>query len=114
MAAEVTLLDDKLKLSCPFAQRNMAKLVNGYEWSELYKGWLYPAEQVVLEELMDVFGSGITISKEAIKYCEDHSLPDWSGIETEPVEPMPLKAGINPYQHQVIAYNLALKAFGEW
>ena len=114
MAAEVTLLGDKLKLSCPFGQRNMAKMVMGYEWSELHKGWLYPAEQTVLDDLMDIFSGGIVVSKDAIKFCEDRSTPQWSGAVTEPVEPMPLKAGINPYQHQVVAYNMALKAFGEW
>ena len=91
-----------IKVYDAFLIRESIKEINGRFYDADDKAWVLPftKENAALLALL-----GVSLSDELIFHTEEAPAHD----ET-PIIPMPIKA--TPYQHQVRAYNFALKAFG--
>ncbi len=91
-----------IKIYDAFLIKESIKEVNGRFYDADDKAWVVPytKENAALLGLL-----GVSLSDELISPTEEAPAHD----ET-PIIPMPIKA--IPYQHQVRAYNFALRAFG--
>ena len=91
-----------IKIYDAFLIKESIKEINGRFYDADDKAWVVPytKENAALLGLL-----GVSLSDELIFHTEEAPAHD----ET-PIIPMPIKA--TPYQHQVRAYNFALRAFG--
>ena len=91
-----------IKIYDAFLIKESIKEINGRFYDADDKAWVVPhtKENAALLGLL-----GVSLSDELISPTEEAPAQD----ET-PIIPMPIKA--TPYQHQVRAYNFALRAFG--
>lgn len=117
--ARLVLGGDKLLLFCGYDDREAAKEVIGYRWNSRLKCWEYPLGH--FEQVREAFPfakvdpdlqAQVELLLALDASIEEAKQAGWEGAE--PVEPMPLLT--KPFQHQVLAYNIAgqlLGAFGE-
>ena len=82
--------------------RESIKEINGRYYDNDEKAWVVPntPENVALLGLL-----GVELDAELLPMTEAAAQPD-----EEPIVPMPIKA--KPYQHQIRAFNFALRLFG--
>jgi len=89
--------------------------VPGRKWNPSTKEWLLPANQEAFNALQGF--PGVKISAEAYRLIQSH-IDAANAVhiakqvdKPEPIAPMPIK-GVEPFAHQVKAYNIALNLDG--
>lgn len=71
--AVLTFIDGKLALKCEYAEKELAKSIGGHRWNAEWKMWMYPVQEIVVEQIQTVFPS-IKITKEVNGALEEHRL----------------------------------------
>ena len=117
MTRSLQLIEDKIRLTCDYEERHIAKLVPGYTWNKKAKRWDYPLNNESYQGLIRNF-PGIQVDPkliQAIQAISDREatvrqtkMQGWEGVE--PTEPMPIKT--KPFGHQLLGYELACKILG--
>lgn len=117
MTRSLQLAENKIRLTCEYEERHIAKLVPGYTWNKKAKRWDYPLNNESYQGLIENFPGiqvdpKITQAVQALAEREatvrQTKMQGWEGVE--PTEPMPIKT--KPFGHQVLGYELACKILG--
>jgi len=106
--------DGKLRLTCSFLEKDVAKTVRGYRWNNEAKTWDYDFNLVTYNALKTAFPRLVVTPnlQRLIAEMEDQ-LEAVNAVKTagwenaEPLAPMPLKT--KPFKHQIAAYNIGIQ-----
>ena len=117
MTRSLQLAENKIRLTCDYEERLIAKQVPGYTWNKKAKSWDYPVNEESLQGLIENF-PGIQVDPKLIQAVQalaereatvrQTKMQGWEGVE--PTEPMPIKT--KPFAHQKLGYELACKILG--
>lgn len=91
--------------------REAIKAIPGRRWDPRKKAWTLPATLETIEQLRYIPGQiepAIFEQYNKLKQLQAQTTAQKMAEKVEPIEPIPLKAHIKPFQHQIKAYNLAL------
>lgn len=106
------LKDKTIILVNSYPYKDLIKEMQGRRWNEIDKIWTVPATVENIRMLKSVIKVDVEIEK---LYQEGMNLnrrllKEKSKEKVIPLAPMPIKA--KPFQHQIVAYNMALQAMG--
>lgn len=120
MSAYMTREGDWLLLSVPSIHLNQVRKMAGLTWDHDRKKFIIKkpnatiftsiknvVPDLVIHADVEPLIKEITIKKEAINNMKEAG---WDSIE--PRQPMPLKEGIVPFQHQKAGYEIACRILG--
>lgn len=116
MSAYLTRDGDWLVLSVPYESQKLARGITAGAWDPERRKWIYKKPNatifaqikngipnLTIHEDVSAFIGALTLKAEANRNMTELT---WEG--TQPLYPMPLKANIKPFDHQVVAYNLGI------
>lgn len=108
---KATLKDNIIEIYDAFLVKDAIKAIPGRRWDPRKKVWTLPLTIETVEQLRYIPGKIEPVILERyreLKRLQDQVKEQKIAEKVEPIEPMPLKPHIKPFQHQIKAYNLAL------
>ena len=99
-------------------EQNKARAIQCRSWDRGHRGWTFPIRADVIKELEATLG--VTVPPEAKSQARETEsreagvreakLQGWENVRV--TEPMPLKQGIVPFEHQKLAYEISCNLLG--
>lgn len=120
MSAYLTRENDWLILSVPADKTTMMRRMTWATWDQARRKYIikkpnstiYNTLQNVLPDLVVHRDVEELIKEVALKKEETNNLKDAGWDNIEPRQPLPLKEGVTPFQHQRAAYEVACRILG--
>lgn len=108
---KATLNGDLIEIRDCYLVKEAIKAIPGRRWNAKKKIWTVPLNVDAVDQLRYIPGQiePIILDKYGeLKSIQQITTKEKFAKKVEPIEPMPLKKNITPFQHQVKAYNMAL------
>lgn len=108
---KAVLRNNVIEIYDAFLVKDAIKAIPGRRWDPRRKVWTLPVTIEAIEQLRYIPGRIEPVILERyreLKRLQNQVKEQKVAEKVEPIEPMPLKSHIHPYQHQIKAYNLAL------
>ncbi len=108
---KAVLKDNVIEIYDAYLVKDAIKAIPGRRWDPKKKVWTIPMTIEAVEQLKYIPGKIEPIILERyreLKRIQDKTIEEKYAEQVEPIEPMPLKPHIKPYQHQIKIYNLGL------
>jgi SNF2 family DNA or RNA helicase len=108
---KAVLKDNVIEIYDACLVKDAIKAIPGRRWDPKKKVWTIPMTIEAVEQLKYIPGKIEPIILERyreLKRIQDKTIEEKYAEQVEPIEPMPLKPHIKPYQHQIKIYNLGL------
>lgn len=105
------LKNNVIEIYDAYLVKDAIKAIPGRRWDPRRKVWTLPVTIEAIEQLRYIPGRIEPVILERyreLKRLQNQVKEQKVAEKVEPIEPMPLKSHIHPYQHQIKAYNLAL------
>lgn len=105
------LKNNVIEIYDAYLVKDAIKAIPGRRWDPKKKVWTLPVTVEAIEQLKYIPGKIEPIILERyreLKRLQDQVKEQKVAEKVEPIEPIPLKPHIKPYQHQIKAYNLAI------
>lgn len=109
---EAALIKDKIYISNSYMVKDAIKAIPGRQWDPNRKVWILPVTIEAIDKLRYIPGKidpAIITEYQRLKEIKTMTTAMKLAEKVEPIEPMPIKSHITPFQHQIKAYNMALQ-----
>lgn len=110
-----TLKNNQIHVTDCFTVKDYIKAIPGRAWSSKSTAWVLPVTIEAIDSLTRIPGRidpSIFDEYRQLKQLQSENQEIRFAEKVEPIEPMPLKPNIVPFQHQIKGYNMALKNNG--
>ena len=120
MSAYITREGDWLILSAPAEATTRLRKMSGVVWDQGRRKYIIKKPNATILTSLQNMLPGLVVHRDAEKLIKEVTLKkeeinslkeaNWSNVE--PRQPMPLKEGVTPFQHQKAAYEVACRILG--
>lgn len=116
---KAVLKNNVIEIYDAYLVKDAIKAIPGRRWDPKKKVWTLPVTVEAIEQLKYIPGKIEPVILERyreLKRLQDQVKEQKVAEKVEPIEPIPLKPHVKPFQHQIKGYNIAgriLEVFNE-